>query len=248
MHKPDWLAALFPWPQHSVVVNGRAMAYIDEGDRAGRPAAAPLRQSHLGLPLSRLCSSPSPPPAIAPSRPIGSRQVTPTTPASTARSRSRITSPTWCPLSTSSTSAASSSPARIGAGRKAWAPLSSASKSSPALVLMNTWLFTGLISKFHASPKPWTTWHAPLIGQFFMKRQKVLSQHGPPTATTPPRGMTPDEGRAYHHVFDEPDSDHVVLTWPRTIPLREGDRGWADMQTIERRLPRARARAHAAAL
>ena len=43
--------------------------------------------------------------------------------------------------------------------------------------------------------------------------------------------------RGYHHVFDEPDSDHVVLTWPRTIPMREGDRGWADMKAIERRLP-----------
>ena len=89
-----------------------------------------------------------------------------------------------------------------------------------ALVLMNTWLFTGLISKFHASPKPWTTWHAPLIGQFFMKRHKVLSQHGP-TATTV-RGMSAEEARAYHHVFDEPDSDHVVLTWPRTIPRCAG--------------------------
>ena len=49
--------------------------------------------------------------------------------------------------------------------------------------------------------------------------------------------MTEDEKRAYHHVFDEPDSDHVVLTWPRTIPMREGDRGWSDMQMIQRRLP-----------
>jgi len=48
--------------------------------------------------------------------------------------------------------------------------------------------------------------------------------------------MTADEARAYHHVFEEPDSDHVVLTWPRTIPLRRGDRGWADMQLIEDRL------------
>jgi len=103
------------------------------------------------------------------------------------------------------------------------------------IVLMNTWLFTGLVSKFHSSPRPWTTWHAPLIGQFFMKRHKVLSHHGP-TATTS-RGMTEAEARAYHHVFDEPDSDHVVLTWPRTIPTREGDRGWADMKAIERRLP-----------
>src|SRR5258707_14060475 len=64
---------------------------------------------------------------------------------------------------------------------------------------------------------------------------KVLSQHGP-SATTQ-RGMSEMEARAYHHVFDEPDSDHVVLTWPRTIPLREGDRGWADMQAIDQRLP-----------
>jgi len=49
--------------------------------------------------------------------------------------------------------------------------------------------------------------------------------------------MTELEARAYHHIFDEPDSDHVVLTWPRTIPIRQGDRGWADMARIESRLP-----------
>src|SRR5205807_9593128 len=60
-------------------------------------------------------------------------------------------------------------------------------------------------------------------------------QHGPSETTV--RGLNEEEARAYHHVFDEPDSDHVVLTWPRTIPMREGDRGWRDMQSIERRLP-----------
>ncbi len=103
-----------------------------------------------------------------------------------------------------------------------------------AIVLMNTWLFTGLLSRFHLSPRPWTTWHAPLAGQFFMKRHKVLSHHGPSALSR--RGLSEEEARAYHHVFDEPDSDHVVLTWPRTIPMREGDRGWGDMQAIERRL------------
>ena len=34
------------------------------------------------------------------------------------------------------------------------------------LVLMNTWLFTGDVGRFYTSPRPWTTWHAPLIGQF----------------------------------------------------------------------------------
>jgi pimeloyl-ACP methyl ester carboxylesterase len=104
-----------------------------------------------------------------------------------------------------------------------------------AMVLMSTWLFNGFVGRFHASPRPWTTWHAPLLGAFFHRRHKVLSQHGPSAISK--RGMTEDEARAYRHVFDEPDSDHVVLTWPRTIPMREGDRGWADMAAIERRLP-----------
>jgi pimeloyl-ACP methyl ester carboxylesterase len=104
-----------------------------------------------------------------------------------------------------------------------------------ALVLMNTWLFVGWVGAFHSSPRPWMTWHAPLIGQYLMKRVKVLSQHGPSVLSQ--RGMNEDEAAAYHHVFDEPESDAVVLTWPRTIPMREGDRGWSDMAAIERRLP-----------
>ena len=60
-----------------------------------------------------------------------------------------------------------------------------------AIVLMNTWLFTSCLGKFHASPRPWTTWHAPLIGQYFMKRHKVLSMQGP--SVTSKRGMTPAE-------------------------------------------------------
>src|SRR5947209_18838770 len=35
--KPDWLEPLFPWPQHSLIVNGRRMSYVDEGDRAAPP-------------------------------------------------------------------------------------------------------------------------------------------------------------------------------------------------------------------
>ena len=61
-----------------------------------------------------------------------------------------------------------------------------------------------------------------------MKRHKVLSHAGPSLSTK--RGMSAIEARGYHHIFDEPDSDSVVLTWPRTIPLQEGDRGWKDMQ------------------
>ena len=77
-----------------------------------------------------------------------------------------------------------------------------------ALVLMNTWAFTGLLSKFHTSPKPWTTWHAPIIGQYFMKRHKVLSQHGPSATTA--RGMT--RGRSARPIITSSTS-RIRITW-----------------------------------
>jgi pimeloyl-ACP methyl ester carboxylesterase len=232
--KPTWLEPLFPWQQKSVVVNGRNMAYIDEGDRAGRPVLLLSGNPTWGFlyrdfvhPLTKAGYR-----AIAPDWVGAGYSDHPCNDAALTFAHHIadlvslidqlelrgfvITGQDW------------GGPQGVGAALQRVEKLS-------ALVLMNTWLFTGLISKFHASPRPWTTWHAPLTGPFFMRRHKVLSQHGP-TATTV-RGMTPDEGRAYHHVFDEHGSDHVVLTWPRTIPMREGDRGFADMQAIERRLP-----------
>jgi len=35
--RPDWLQKLFPWPQRSVLVNGRNMAYVEAGPTDGRP-------------------------------------------------------------------------------------------------------------------------------------------------------------------------------------------------------------------
>ena len=232
--KPAWLDAKFPWEQKTVVVNGRNMAYIDEGDREGRPVLLLSGNPTWGFLYRDF---------IQPLTESGYRAIAPDWVGAGYSDQPRndaaltfahhiadlvslidqldlrgfvITGQDW------------GGPQGVGAALQRVEKLG-------ALVLMNTWLFTGLISKFHSSPRPWTTWHAPLIGPFFMRRLKVLSQHGP--AATTVRGLTPDEARAYHHVFGEPGSDHVVLTWPRTIPMREGDRGWADMRAIERRLP-----------
>jgi hypothetical protein len=35
--KPAWLRELFPWEQKTLCVNGRSMAYVDEGDLGARP-------------------------------------------------------------------------------------------------------------------------------------------------------------------------------------------------------------------
>lgn len=225
---------MFPWEQRSVVVNGRNIAYIDEGERSGRPVLLLSGNPTWGF-LYRDFISPLTAAgyrAIAPDWVGAGYSDHPCHDAALTFAHHIadlvslidqldlrgfiITGQDW------------GGPQGVGAALQRVEKLG-------ALVLMNTWLFTGLISKFHASPRPWTTWHAPLIGPFFMRRHKVLSHHGP--AATTVRGVSPEEARAYHHVFDEPGSDHVVLTWPRTIPMREGDRGWADMKAIERRLP-----------
>ena len=234
MTKPAWLEPLFPWEQHSAVVNGRRMSYIDEGPRGGPPVLLLSGNPTWGFLYRDF---------IAPLTAAGYRAI----------------APDWIGAGYSDHPSDDSAltlahhiadlvsfldqldlreftivcqdwggPQGIGAALQRVERLG-------ALVIMNTWCFTGLVSKFHASPKPWTTWHSPLVGPFFMKRIKVLSHNGPSVTTA--RGMSPEEARAYHHVFDEPDSDSVVLTWPRTIPMREGDRGWADMTALERRLP-----------
>ncbi|MGI8550833.1 MAG: alpha/beta fold hydrolase [Dehalococcoidia bacterium] len=232
--KPAWLEPLFPWQQRALTVNGRTMAYIDEGDPEGCPVLLLSGNPTWGFLYRDF---------IDPLTEAGYRAIAPDWVGAGYSDHPRmdatltfghhiadlvslidqlhlrgfvIVGQDW------------GGPQGVGAALQRVERLA-------ALVLMNTWLFTDYVGRFHASPRPWTTWHAPLIGQFLMKRHKVLSQHGP--SSTSRRGMSEAEARAYHHVYDEPESDAVVLTWPRTIPLHEGDRGWADMQAIESRLP-----------
>jgi haloalkane dehalogenase len=231
--KPDWLKPLFPWRQKFIKVNGYHMAYIDEGDRNGKPVILLSGNPTWGFLYRDF---------INPLVEAGYRAIAPDWigagysdhPRIDARltaahhiadlvsfmdqlelRRFVIVGQDW------------GGPQGVGAALQRIERLI-------AVVLMNTWLYVGYVGKFHSSPRPWTTWHAPLIGQYLLKRHKLLS-HGGPSAVSK-RGMSEAEARGYHHVFDEPDSDHVVLTWPRTIPMKEGDRGWKDMQYIQSRL------------
>jgi pimeloyl-ACP methyl ester carboxylesterase len=231
--KPAWLTTLFPWEQKFAKVNGNHMAYLDEGDPNGRPVLLLSGNPTWGFlyrdfigPLTRAGYR-----AIAPDwigcgysdHPRIDARLTLAHHISDLVSfldqlelrRFVIVGHDW------------GGPQGVGGALQRIERLA-------ALVLMNTWLFTGTVGKFHLSTRPWRTWNAPLAGPFFMRRHKVLSHAGPSLTTR--RGMTELEARGYHHVFDEPDSDHVCLTWPRTIPLQEGDRGWQDMQHIESRL------------
>lgn len=232
--KPGWLTEMFPWEQKTIRVNGRAMAYVDEGDSARRPVLLLHGNPTWGFLYRDF---------IEPLRAAGYRVIVPDWIGAGYSDHPRIDAA--FSLAHHIADLVSmidqldlrgfvvvgqdwGGPQGVGAALHRLDRLT-------ALVLMNTWLFTDYIGKFHQSPLPWTTWHAPLIGQLLMKRFKVLSHAGPAAITK--RGMTDAEKRAYHHVYNEPESDCVVLTWPRTIPLREGDRGWADMRMIQQRLP-----------
>lgn len=232
--KPSWLEAMFPWRQHGIAVNGRLMAYIDEGPRDGRPVLLLSGNPTWGFLYRDF---------IGPLTEGGYRAIAPDWVGAGYSDHPRVdASLTMAHHIADLVSLIDQLELRgyaivghdWGGPQGVGAALQRIERLS-ALALMNTWLFTGLLSKFHTSPRPWTTWHAPLMGPFFMRRHKTLSHHGPSATTR--RGMSVEEARGYHHVFDEPDSDHVALTWPRTIPMQEGDRGWADMKWIENRLP-----------
>jgi pimeloyl-ACP methyl ester carboxylesterase len=230
--KPSWLADQFPWPQRRLAVNGRTMAYLDEGARD----AAPVLLLHGNPTWSFLYRD-----FVRPLVERGYRVIAPDWIGSGYSSKPRIDAAhslahhiadlvsfiDQLALKRMTIVAQDwGGPQGLGAALQRPSALK-------ALVLMNTWAFTH-VGSFHRSPRPWTTWHAPLVGPVLMKRFKVLSHGGPSTIAK--RRMTRTEKRGYHHIYDEPDSETVVLTWPRTIPLREGDRGWADMKAIEDRL------------
>jgi pimeloyl-ACP methyl ester carboxylesterase len=232
--KPAWLEPIFPWQQKSLTVNGRTMAYIDEGDPDGRPVLLLSGNPTWGFLYRDF---------IGPLTAAGYRAIAPDWVGAGYSDHPRIDAAlTLAHHIADLVSLLDQLQLRgfvvvgqdWGGPQGVGAALQRVERLG-GLVLMSTWAFNGDIGRFHQSPRPWTTWHAPLIGQFFMKQLKVLSQHGPSAITK--RGMSDDEARAYHHVYDEPESDAVVLTWPRTIPLRKGDRGYADMAAIERRLP-----------
>lgn len=232
--KPAWLTDLFPWEQSWRTVNGRRMALIDEGDPAGRPVLLLSGNPTWGFLYRDF---------VEPLTAAGYRTIAPDWVGTGYSDHPRVDSSlTFAHHIADLVSLIDQLRLRgfvivgqdWGGPQGVGAALQRVERLA-AMVLMSTWLFNGDVGRFHASPRPWTTWHAPLLGPFFHRRHKVLSQHGP--AAISKRGMTEQEARAYHHIYDEPDADHVVLTWPRTIPMRAGDRGWADMAMIERRLP-----------
>jgi haloalkane dehalogenase len=194
--KPDWLKPLFPWEQRSLVVNGRRMAYIDEGDSSARPVLLLSGNPTWGFLYRDF---------IGPLTAAGYRAIAPDWIGAGYSDHPRVDAAlTLAHHIADLVSLIDQLNLRgfvivgqdWGGPQGVGAALQRIEKLS-ALVLMNTWLFTDFLSKFHKSPRPWTTWEAPLIGQFFMKRLKVLSQHGPSATTR--RGMTETEARAYHY-------------------------------------------------
>jgi pimeloyl-ACP methyl ester carboxylesterase len=235
LEKPDWLKPMFPWSQAWRDVNGRRMAYVDEGPSNGRPVLL-LHGNPTWAFLYR--------DFVGPLLEAGYRVVAPDCIGSGYSDKPRIDAAYGlahhiADLVSLVDQLGLEGIALVGqdwGGPQGVGAALVRLERFASVTLMNTWLFTDYKGRFHTSARPWTTWHAPLIAPYFLKRLKVLS-HGGPSVTTR-RGMSAEEARGYHHVYDERESETVTLTWPRTIPLREGDRGWADMAWIQGRLGR----------
>lgn len=234
LDKPEWLRPFYPWSQTLVEVNGRRMAYLDEGPRDGRPVLL----LHGNPTWSFLYRD-----FVGPLVDAGYRVVAPDCIGSGYSDKPRIDAAYGLAHHIADLVALIDhldlrgfavvgqdwgGPQGVGAALQRLDRLA-------ALTLMNTWLYTDYKGRFHTGARPWMSWHAPILGPYFMKRLKALSTGGP--ARTSTRGISAEEARGYHHVYDERDSETVTLTWPRTIPLTPGDRGWDDMAMIQSRLP-----------
>src|SRR5437870_534126 len=164
--RPLGLEASFPWPQHTVTVNGRTMAYVDEGDRSARPVLLLSGNPTWGFLYRDF---------IGPLTEAGYRAIAPDWIGAGYSDHPRVDAAlTFAHHIADLVSLIDQLDLRgfiivgqdWGGPQGVGAALERVERLA-AVVLMNTWLFTDRLSEFHVSPKPWTTWHAPFIGQFF---------------------------------------------------------------------------------
>jgi haloalkane dehalogenase len=190
--KPDWLTPMFPWPQRVLAVNGRRMAYIDEGPKDARPVLL----LHGNPTWSFLYRD-----FVEPLKKAGYRVIAPDCIGAGYSDKPRIDAAYTLAhhiadlvslidqLDLKGFAMVAQDwggPQGVGAALQRPGRLA-------ALTLMNTWLYTDYKGRFHTTAKPWTSWHAPIIGAYFMKRKKVLSHGG--ASVTSKRGMSAAEAR-----------------------------------------------------
>ncbi len=217
--RPDWLRAMYPWEQHDALVNGRRMAYLDEGDRTATPVLLLHGNPNWSF-LYRFM--------VGPLIDAGYRVIAPDWIGSGYSDKPRLDAAYTLAHHVADLVALIDTLALDGIaifGQDWGGPQGTGAALQrldrvAALTLANTWVFTDVCGEFHASPLPWTTWHAPLVGQVLLKRFKMLSHHGLTAVTT--RGLSAEEARGYKHVYDEGDSETVTLTWPRNDPADRG--------------------------
>ena len=174
---PDWLKPMFPWPQATLAVNGRRMAYVDEGPRGGRPVLL-LHGNPTWAFLYR--------DFIAPLTAAGYRVIAPDCIGSGYSDKPRIDGAYSlahhiADLVSLIDQLELTGIAVVGqdwGGPQGVGAALTRLERIAAITLMNTWLYTGYKGRFHTSPRPWTTWHAPILGPYFLTRLKILSHGG----------------------------------------------------------------------
>lgn len=101
------------------------------------------------------------------------------------------------------------------------------------LVLLNTWAFAA----WPGTMPRLTALIRSERGEAFVLKRNGYLKPALLGATQSPEHLTQTVMDAYRAPFPTPASRHAMLCWSRDIPVREGDRSYAEMARIEQGLP-----------
>lgn len=109
-----------------------------------------------------------------------------------------------------------------------------------ALAIMSTWAWPAPPAAFHAAIFPWRMMHAPLVGPWLLGTHCALAGRGMYLSVVDRARFRDRAQAAYEAVLPDPADRLLTWTWPRWIPLDDTARAKARFEWLEEGLRASR--------
>lgn len=102
-----------------------------------------------------------------------------------------------------------------------------------ALAIMSTWAWPSPPAEFHAAIFPWRMMHAPLVGPWLLGMHGALAGRGMYLSVVDRARFRDHAQAAYEQALPDPADRLLTWTWPRWIPLDDTARAKARFEWLE---------------